>query len=260
MKRVQLRSATASLVAWLTPFLAGAQSLPEVLKQGEEVFNLNCATAYCHGPKGGAGGATRLAARGFDEAFINATVTRGVAGTAMVGFGTKLSRSELVAVVAYVASLNGITNPTLAAAPANPAGAAPRQTLSPAASRGRDLFFDAVRGEKRCATCHEVGDLGIPVTTAISSVPQNAQALRALVSSHVGTAMLGGDSMPALVVSRGSRAVIFYDLTVAPPVLHTADPADVKVTEGSTWRHSSAIGSYTDEELESILAFLRAPR
>src|SRR4029077_18066489 len=72
----------------LFPFaLAEAQSLQEaVLAQGEKIFNQTCAAGYCHGAKGVAGGAPRLAARGFDQAFINATVMRGVAGTSMTAF------------------------------------------------------------------------------------------------------------------------------------------------------------------------------
>jgi hypothetical protein len=50
--------------------------------------------------------------RGFDQAFINNTVTRGVAGTAMSGFAANLSPPDLIAVIA---SLNGIANPNLAA-------------------------------------------------------------------------------------------------------------------------------------------------
>ena len=64
--------------------------------------------------------------------------------------------------------------------------------------------------------------------------------------------------MPALVVSQGKLRTVFYDLTSTPPVLRTADPATVKIAEGSAWRHASVIASYDDAELASILAFLRA--
>ena len=63
--------------------------------------------------------------------------------------------------------------------------------------------------------------------------------------------------MPALVVSKKANAVMFYDLTSAPPVLRTESPASVQTREGSTWRHSSVIGSYNDAELAAILAYLR---
>jgi mono/diheme cytochrome c family protein len=245
----------------LVPFaLAEAQSLQEaVLAQGEKIFNQTCAVGYCHGAKGVAGGAPRLAARGFDQAFINATVSRGVPGTAMAAFANTLSRPELAAVVTYVATLNGIANPVLNAVNySGPGGAASSgPTLSEGAARGRDLFSDSVRSFARCSTCHEVNGLGIPVVEPLDRVPSDVAALRALATSHVRTATVDGESMPALVVSQGKLRTIFYDLTSAPPVLRTLDPAAVKIAEGSGWRHSSAIGAYDDGELKSILTFLR---
>src|SRR5262245_35902642 len=137
----------AILLLFLVPTIATAQNLSDVVKQGEDVFNKTCANGYCHGAQGAGGGAPRISARGFDQIFINNTVTRGVPNTAMQSFANTLSRTELNAVVAYVARLNGVTNPTM---PVNtPADAA--ATLSPDATRGRALFSDAVRGFGRCS-------------------------------------------------------------------------------------------------------------
>ena len=163
-----------------------------------------------------------------------------------------LSRADLTAVVAYVATLNGITNPVVIAP------AAPDRTLPAEAASGRDLFYDATRSFGRCSTCHEVNGLGIPVAGPISKVPDNVQALRTLVTPLVSTAVMNGESIPALVLSKGTRSLIFYDLTTPPPVLVTAEPSAVKLSDGSTWRHASVIGSYKDTELESILDFLRS--
>ena len=172
---------------------ANAQSLPDVLKQGEAVFNKSCATGYCHGARGTTGGAPRLAARGFDQNFINDTVARGVPSTAMPAFGTTLSRADLTAVVAYVASLNGVANPVIAGS--GPAGP-PAVRLSAEAARGRDLFSDSVRSFGRCSTCHEVAGIGIPVATPIAKIPADAAALKALATPQVSTAMVGSESMP----------------------------------------------------------------
>src|SRR5262245_40990707 len=150
--------------------MAAAQNVQDVLKQGEEVFNKNCANGYCHGAQGVGGGAPRISARGFDQAFINNTVTRGVPNTAMQSFANTLSRAELTAVVVYVSRLNGIANPTIAAnAPASPSPS----PLSPDAARGRGLFSDAVRNFGRCSTCHEVDSIGIPVAAPIGTVPSS---------------------------------------------------------------------------------------
>ena len=236
--------------------LACAQSLPEVLKQGESVFGKSCATGYCHGARGANGGAPRVAARGFDQTFIRNTVTNGVANTAMPAFGNTLSRGDLTAVVAYVASLNGVANPAIAGGGGPPGPAAAKLTVD--AARGRALFSDSVRGFGRCSTCHEVASIGIPVATPLAAIPAGAAALKALATPRVATVTMGGESMPALLVSQKASAAVFYDLTSAPPVLRTTAPASVQIREGSAWRHASVLGAYSDAELTAILDYLRA--
>ena len=243
------------LLLFLIPATVGAQDLSNVLKRGQELFANTCANGYCHGPEGAGGGAPRLAARDFDLAFINNTVTQGIPDTAMRSFANTLSRADLVAVVAYVAKLNGIANPRVTTN--TPSGSA-TPTLSPNAERGRNLFSDAVRGFGRCSTCHEVNGIGIPVALPISTVPDTAAALKTLATPQVSTATLSGESMPALLVARKSQSVMFYDFTALPPVLRTELPAGVQIRDGSNWRHSSATGSYNDDELSSILEYLRS--
>lgn len=236
---------------------AKAQNLADAVKRGETVFASTCAVGYCHGAKGSAGGAPRLAARGFDQNYIATTVARGIPGTAMAAFANALPRADLAAVVAYLETLNGIASPSLAALQAASA-AAVEAPLSSEAARGRALFSDAIRGFARCSTCHEVNGIGISVATPISQIPASAAALRALNTPQVSTATADSESMPALVVSNTKRAVIFYDLTAPPPVLRTLDPSTVKIAEGNSWRHASVIGSYNDQELSAILDYLRA--
>jgi mono/diheme cytochrome c family protein len=249
---------------FLIPAIAWTQNLQDVLKQGEVTFATTCATGYCHGPKGTPAGAPRLAARGFDQAYINNVVSRGVPGTAMPGFNGTLSRQELIAVVAYVATLNGIANPSLTPpgrgrGPGGPSTAAPAgPPLTGEAAEGRQLFMDAVRGFGRCSTCHEQDGIGIAVATPISKVPADVAALRALASPDVSTAILGGESFPVLLLARKSQSVTFYDLSVPPPVLRIVEPGAVKIAEGSTWKHSAVIGAYNDAELGAILAYLKA--
>jgi mono/diheme cytochrome c family protein len=222
--------------------------------QGEQIFNRTCATGYCHGAKGTAGGAPRLVGRGFDRAYINTTITRGIPGTAMPAFGTVLNPTDLSAVVTYVATLNGIAGSGAAAR----SGAPPPRALSNDAARGRDLFSEAARSFGRCATCHEVNGVGIPVATPITVVPPNPAALRALATPHVRTAVVDGETIPALLIGEGSRRTILYDLTSPPPVQRSLDPAAVKLAEGSAWKHASVLSSYNDSELSSILNYLRA--
>jgi len=240
--------------------LASAQSTGQMIARGEQVFNQTCANGYCHVAKGAGGGAApRLVARGFDEPYIAKVVMSGVPGTAMAAFASQLPPADLSAVIAYVDSLNGVT-PS-----ANPAGrgglqppvAIKRTPLSPEAEKGRSLFFEATLGFGRCSTCHQVGNLGLPVASPITAIPANVAALKALKTPHVSTATADGERMPVLVLSQGSKAAIFYDLTSAPPVYRVMDSVQVNIAAGSSWSHASAIHAYSDGELGSILAFLR---
>jgi mono/diheme cytochrome c family protein len=240
-----------ALLLLIVPSLGWSQS------SGEKVFAQSCATGYCHGARGAAAGAPRLAARGFDQAYITNTIMRGLPGTSMPAFGTTLSRADLTAVVSYVASLNGIANAAINLGPGPGVAGPPEPALSKGAEQGRALFFDAVRSFGRCSTCHEVNGIGISVTTPIAKIPSDPAALRALATPAVSTATVAGEAMPALIVSQGKTRALFYDLTSVPPVLRTVDPGSLKVAEGSTWRHSSVIGAYNDADLTAILAFLR---
>jgi mono/diheme cytochrome c family protein len=239
-----------AITALLITVSCAAQS---PIKRGEQVFAKSCATGYCHGVRGQSSGAPRLAGRGFNQAYINNVVTRGIPGTGMASFATVLSRPDLAAVVAYVATLNGVTSPNVAA-DTEPAGPA----LTGEAARGAKLFKEAVRGFGRCATCHEVGGFGIPVAAPVAQVPASVAALKALATPNVKTGVMDGESMPALVLSEGKQSTLFYDLTSLPPVQRNALPGSVKLTAGSAWRHSSVIGAYNDSELAAILAYLRA--
>ncbi len=225
-----------------------------VAKRGEELFAKTCATGYCHGVRGASSGAPRLAGRGFNQAYINTVVTRGIPGTGMASFATSLSPADLKAVVVYEATLNGISKPDLGEAdsPYSP------PALTGEAARGAQLFTDAVRGFARCSTCHAVAGFGISVAQPIAQVPASVAALKALATPNVKTGALGDESMPVLVLSDGKQSTLFYDLTSAPPVERSVEPGSVKFTEGSNWRHASVIGAYNDAELAAILAYLRA--
>jgi mono/diheme cytochrome c family protein len=222
------------------------------IKRGEQVFAKSCATGYCHGVRGASSGAPRLAGRGFNQAYINNVVTSGIPGTGMASFATTLSRPDLIAVVAYVATLNGVSNPDLGEADASSSPA-----LTGEAALGARLFTEAVRGFGRCSTCHEVAGFGISVAQPISKVPASVAALKALATPNVKTGTADNESMPVLVLSDRKQSTLFYDLTLSPPVERNAEPGSVKFTDGSNWRHSSVIGAYNDAELAAILTYLR---
>jgi len=129
--------------------------------------------------------------------------------------------------------------------------------LPPEAARGRELFFDSLRGFGRCSTCHQVDGFGVPVASPIAIIPADAAALRRLATPHVETAMVAGESFPALVVSRRKNQTKLYDLTAPPPVLRTLAPASVTLKQASDWQHARVLSTYSDAELQAILAYVR---
>ncbi len=243
-----------TLLLLLVAVAGWCQSPQDALKHGEQVFAKSCATGYCHGARGVASGAPRLAGRGFNQAYISNVVTRGISGTGMPSFGTTLSRPDLTAVVAYVATLNGVANPDTGLE--NAADSAP--ALTGEAAGGAQLFREAARGFGRCSTCHEVDGLGISVAAPIERVPALVAALKALATPNVKTGVMDGESMPVLVLKDGKQSTLFYDLTSAPPVQRNVLPGSVKITDGRSRRHSAEIAAYTDAELDAILVYLRA--
>lgn len=233
---------------------ATAGAADQMLARGADLYNKTCATGYCHGVKGASGGAPRLASRGFDAAYITQVVRVGIAGTGMPGFGTQLDRADMAAVVAYVGSLNGIAPTTLAI----PDRGMPRRQLPPEAAKGRALFYDAIRGFNRCSTCHQVDGTGIAVADPIAKIPDSVASLRAIASPHVVSATAEGSTFPALVLSKGAVTVKLYDLTSKPPVLRTFLAKEAQLGGVSSWSHNSAMSAYSDGDLETVLAYLKA--
>jgi len=233
---------TLLLLALFASFSYGQTS------NGEALFASTCGTGYCHATKGVGGGAPRLAARGLTTDFIRDKVTNGVAGTGMVAYKNSMNARDLAAVVAYVASLNE----------AGSDGTRARRTFTGTAEQGRNLFLQDTLGFGRCSTCHQANGIGIPVAPPFASIPETLEAMKSLATPRVVTARAAGESMPALIMARRAQEVVFYDLASAPPVLRTLAPDAVQITEGSSWRHASALGPYTDTELAAVLAFLRA--
>lgn len=232
-----------------------AQGQGQILKQGEHVYAVTCATGYCHTLKGGSGGgAPRLAARGFNLDYITRIVSYGVPDTRMIGFAAKLPQPKLQAVIAYVASLNGIHSNGRVPLP----GVRRKPRLTPVEQEGKKLLHDPLRAFTRCATCHQVEGSGVPVAEPFAELPATAEELRKIETPHVTTVTVDGDSMPALVLKRGVKRTIFYDLTKPPPVRRNVNSASIKIVHESHWRHSSVIKTYTDAELNKILAYLHA--
>lgn len=257
---VPMKTLLALLAALTVPGAqVWGQGLDEILEQGEQTFLVTCATGYCHAAGGAlGGGASRLAGRGFDQDYIRQVTLRGLTGTAMPGFGEVLSGELIDAVVAYVAVLNDIANP-IAGGGIDDTPVRPQPELSAQAITGRALFHESVRGFTRCATCHRVAGSGVPAANPLTQLPADAAALRAITTlESVSTATIVNETMPALLVSEGANHTLFYDLTSPPPVLRTVRDDELGIEPGSSWRHDRVLGTYSDEEIDLVLDYLRA--
>jgi mono/diheme cytochrome c family protein len=238
---------------------ASAQT-PE-LARGAQVFAQSCAVGYCHGTAGAANRGPRLAGRGFDKAYVDKVIRDGLPGTAMPGFKS-LKPTDLTAVIAYVMNISGGGSAGAGASAATPIHLPnpepPPFPGPPQAKKGKDLFFDPIRGT-RCGTCHAVQEWGAAVgPNLLAKVPPSAAAIRSAGAPNVQTAIAGTERFPALVFARKQDMVQVYDLTDTPPVLRTFATADLKLEPGSTqFTHGTAIQSYTDADLTAIVAYLK---
>ena len=91
--------------------LVMAQASPDTaaMVKGEKVFQQNCAIGYCHGTGGAASRGSRLRDRSFTRAYLEKVVREGLPQTAMPGFSGRLSDSDLMAAIDYVASLSTVS-------------------------------------------------------------------------------------------------------------------------------------------------------
>ncbi|MEZ5351663.1 MAG: c-type cytochrome [Bryobacteraceae bacterium] len=237
--------------------LAAPVLAQDIFTQGEQVFQKTCAQGYCHGSGGTQGRAPKLIGRNFDTAVVTKVVREGVPNTGMPGFERSLPNDQLQAVIAYVLRISGADVSKMPNAAAAVAAGAPVRPMSAGVRRGKDLFFDAVRGEKRCGTCHALEGWGIPIGPNLAAGgPYDAAALRSGKKSSIKTATAGRDSFPAVVVEQSKEQVRIYDLTVLPPVLRTFVPAEIRLSDGSSWTHAGVTGAYTDADLGAIAMYL----
>jgi len=217
--------------------------------RGEKVFQTTCSVPYCHGSGGTAGRAPKLIGHSFTSAELRNIVFNGIANKAMPAFGAQLPADDISAVVSYVMTLKG-------SAPATASQAVSVRAAPAESKEGKALFFDAVR-MGGCGRCHELEKRGSPVVSNWN-VAAGFADLRSINVRDVMTAQPVGESaFPALIAEKSEKRVRVFDLSSPLPVLRTFAPDAVKLTEGSTWKHSDAVRDYTDAELAEIAKYLQ---
>lgn len=241
---------------WLALLVAQAGAPADEAARGEKIFAARCAIGYCHGAGGSAGRAPRIQGRSFTADYLLKVTRHGIPGTAMPAWRGQLSEEEIRAVVAYMLGISANPGASLATAESRTeTGARP---MPGRVKAGRELFFDAVRGT-RCGTCHALEDWGVPVGPNLTAAAlRSIEELRRPPLRSVKTARLAsGEELPALLVEEKGGWVRLYDLTVAPPVLRTVAANELGWRDEARWDHAAFLRSYTDAELEAVLAYLR---
>jgi len=222
------------------------------VEAGARVFRQTCSVGYCHGSGGGAGRAPILANRGLAQSYIAKVVAEGIPNTGMPGFKSRLSPSDFNAVMAYVLKING-------AAPSGPifepVKDAPAATIPAAAQRGKQLFFDPIRGV-RCGTCHAAEQWGLAVGPNLASGAPSVNTMRD-GKGGVQLARAGSESFPAVMVETKGTAIKVFDVTVAPPVLRTFATREVRLGGQANWKHAEFVKTYADADLTAIGEYLK---
>ncbi len=233
--------------------LAAPLAAQEAMQLGADVFRKSCAVGYCHGSGGTQGRAPKMIGRNFEPDYVSKVTRDGIPNTGMPGWRDRLSAQEVNAVVEYVIRISGSTGSVTAGASAS-AEAAP---IPDAARRGKELFFNAVRGT-RCGTCHALEGIGAAVGPNLAALPPdyefNARRERAVT---VRRASFNGDGFPALIVEEKDGFVQVYDLTTPPPALRTLPRKSVRWSAEREWNHARATANYTDDELRGVVEYLR---
>lgn len=238
----------------LIPLLFASIALAQDPEQGAQVFRAGCAQGYCHGSGGTQGRAPKLLGRNYDGPTATKIIHDGVPNTGMPAFKQRLNARQLDDVIAYVVKISGGDLKTLKASAAG-ASAIGLPTLE---AKGKDAFFDAQRGVKRCGTCHAVEGMGTAIGPNLSaSGPHAPSAIRHGKPAAIRLARLSssGESFPALVIEQGEWMKL-YDLGALPPVLRTVAKSEISLSGGSSWKHSEATKNYTDTELAAIAGYL----
>jgi mono/diheme cytochrome c family protein len=177
----------------------------------------------------------------------------------MPAFESRLSETELNAVIAYVNEIAGSRSGPGEAPPKT--ANVPAPVLPAEAAKGKELFFDAAR-EARCAVCHQAEGRGGKAGPVLPLSGNPPQVRRAVLQS--------GRSFPAVLIdadvsgifdpsSNRRPAGVFrlFDLGALPPVQRTLRGDEIRSLEPDpTWKHTDVTKAYSETELGEIQNYL----
>jgi mono/diheme cytochrome c family protein len=230
-----------------------AAQIKAAVPSGEMIFAQQCSVPYCHGAGGTASRAPALAGTNLTREQLRETISQGRPRFGMPAFGSKLDKTQIEAVVAYITSLSA------------PAGtrAEPRQApittkLSQEEIIGRDLFFDSERLPS-CGACHAVNGVGGNIAPPITTAKFTKQSLDNVTAPGVVTAEVKGEApFVAIFQTAPAGSVRLADISGRLPVVRTFSEQDVKISSAEDWKHSTVADRYSAAEIQAIVVWLRA--
>lgn len=222
------------------------------ISAGEKLFAQNCSVGYCHGAGGAAARGPRLRGRSFDKNYLYSVIRDGIPKSAMPAWKERLKDDEIRATVAYIESLADATAEASPVAASGNGSAGEAFSGSPAAARGRDLFFEP----NGCGSCHALAGRGTAVGPDVSKMPGEKipAAMRSTQSRRVRTIKLkDGERFPGVAGAEDGGFVQVFDLTAPPPVRRTIEKGDIESMTPVEWSHPR---SYSDGQLADISAYI----
>lgn len=221
---------------------------------GSKIFQQTCTVGYCHGQGGAAGRAPRLAGRALDHGYLLRVTSDGIPNTGMPGWKDRVKGADFEALMEFVYMLNGPSG----SIPAHAAAAAkPKAEMPDAAKRGKDAFFDPIRGVNRCGTCHSLEGWGTAIGPNLAAAKATPASLRNGSGKARTARTLDGESFPAIEADARPGWVRVFDLTSPPPVLRTFPAGFLTWSGNPEWKHSAATSNYSDAELAAIAEYLK---
>lgn len=132
---------------------------------------------------------------------------------------------------------------------------------NPQIERGQTLFL----ADTGCSTCHALKGHGTAVGPDLKllgrvGVRALVTAIRASRTEYVETIKLKtGDEFPGMKAAASDATTLqYYDLSKTPPELKKFAPGDVESkSDNSKWKHPPSTGSYTNQQIADIVAYIR---
>ena len=126
---------------------------------------------------------------------------------------------------------------------------------------GQALFLDSAKG---CAGCHMLKGQGTAVGPELSDIGRISPAAIAMAVHSTSTQYVqivklkAGGSFPGMPGPKDEKLVLFFDLSKTPPELRKLEKAEiVSTTTNDTWKHPPAVTRLADDELASVVAYIR---